>query len=188
MRWIAGKPRFSAAGHFRVYIHSLVAGDVATEKGCNWRQPHTSLNLAPKGQPGNSMTYGLKFHWANGYDAVRQLLVDEGLIDIYIVPGMTVPSDLTSKIAFRSKQNITPSSRSFLRRPRSNHLAPMATFTCINFRFAKLGENRLTVRFGKDRHTYLEFFATEPLETLIKKRAAFIARPSIAILRTGTTA
>src|SRR5436189_5038580 len=42
--------------------------------------------------------------------------------------------------------------------------------------FSRLGENRLTIRYGKGRHMFLEFFSTEPLETLIKKRAAFLAR------------
>jgi len=37
-----------------------------------------------------------------------------------------------------------------------------------------LGENRLTITYGNRRKTYLEFFVTEPLETLYKKRAAFI--------------
>jgi hypothetical protein len=41
--------------------------------------------------------------------------------------------------------------------------------------FSRLGENLVTVRFGDDRRMPLEFFCTEPLETLIAKRAAFIA-------------
>ncbi len=40
----------------------------------------------------------MKFQWANNYDGVRQILVDEGLIDINIVPGMTVPSDLLRRL------------------------------------------------------------------------------------------
>src|SRR5205807_106032 len=42
--------------------------------------------------------------------------------------------------------------------------------------FLRLGENRLTIRYGKHQHMFLEFFSTESLETLIKKRAAFLAR------------
>jgi hypothetical protein len=49
-------------------------------------------------------------------------------------------------------------------------------FHLYQVRFSKLGENRLTVRYGNGCHLYLEFFSTEPIETLIKKRAAFIAR------------
>ena len=37
-----------------------------------------------------------------------------------------------------------------------------------------MGENLITVRYGEDRVCFLDFFVTEPLETLIKKRARFI--------------
>ena len=40
--------------------------------------------------------------------------------------------------------------------------------------FKKLGENMLTITHDGGRKTYLEFFVTEPMETLIKKRAAFL--------------
>ena len=40
--------------------------------------------------------------------------------------------------------------------------------------FKKLGENMLTIVHDGGRRTYLEFFVTEPLETLIKKRASFL--------------
>jgi hypothetical protein len=170
------KPNTRPQRDFRAFIHSTVAGEAAKQKGCNWRQPHTNLTLAPKGQPGNSQTYGIKFQWANDYDAVRQLLVDDGLIDINIVPGMTVPSDLFAEIAFRSKENINAVEAEFPNETKIESLGARGDYQLYKVRFSKLGENRLTVLFGKDRHTYLEFFATEPLETLIKKRAAFIAR------------
>src|SRR5262249_51921693 len=40
--------------------------------------------------------------------------------------------------------------------------------------FKKLGENQLTITHDGGRRTYLEFFVAEPMETLIKKRAAFL--------------
>ena len=41
-------------------------------------------------------------------------------------------------------------------------------------KFSRLGENLLTVNFGAAQYMILEFFVTESLETLIKKRAAFL--------------
>jgi hypothetical protein len=41
-------------------------------------------------------------------------------------------------------------------------------------KFARLGENKLTVHFGKNQYAVLEFFVTQPLEALIKKRSAFL--------------
>jgi hypothetical protein len=159
---------------YRVYIHSAVAGAEAKERGTNWRQPNTSLPLAPKGQPGDTKSYAFKFRWADDYDAVRQVLVDEGGIDVHVVPGMTIPSDLCARFALRTKQQINGVEAEF---PQATSIEPLGArgdFHLYQVRFSKLGENRLTVRYG-DRHMFLEFFCTEPLETLIKKRAAFLA-------------
>ncbi len=39
--------------------------------------------------------------------------------------------------------------------------------------FFRLGENKFTVNFGQNLYMILEFFVTEPIPTLIKKRAFF---------------
>src|SRR6185503_3540538 len=91
---------------YRVYIHSAAAGTEAKAQGTKWRQPNTTLRLAPMGQLGDTQSYGFKFHWAGDYDEVRQTLVDEGLIDVHVVPGMTVPHDLFARFALRTKQPI----------------------------------------------------------------------------------
>ena len=44
-------------------------------------------------------------------------------------------------------------------------------------KFSRLGENTLRVNYGNGLWTTLEFFVTEPLETVIQKRAAFLAAP-----------
>ena len=41
-------------------------------------------------------------------------------------------------------------------------------------KFSRLGENMLKVRYGNGQWSTLEFFVTEPLETVIQKRAAFL--------------
>ena len=161
---------------YRVFIHSATTGADSKSKGCRWRQPNTSLTLAPSGQAGNSQTYGFKFRWANDYAQVRQTLVDEGLIDVQVVPGMTVPSDLSARFALRTEQKIHAVEAEFPGATEIKALGRKNGMALYQVRFARLGENRLTVRYGAGRHLFLEFFATEPLETLIKKRAAFTAR------------
>jgi Family of unknown function (DUF5695) len=42
-------------------------------------------------------------------------------------------------------------------------------------RFSRLGENMLRIKYGDQQWATLEFFVTEPLETVIRKRAAFLA-------------
>jgi hypothetical protein len=161
---------------YRVYIHSAAAGTEAKAQGTKWRQPNTSLRLAPMGQPGDTQSYGFKLHWPDDYDAVRQILVDEDLIDVHVVPGMTVPSDLFARFALRTKQRIREVEAEFPNDTKIESLGSKGDMHLYQVQFSKLGENRLAVYYGDKQHMFLEFFSTEPLETLIKKRAAFLAR------------
>jgi hypothetical protein len=163
-------------GAYNVFIHSTAAGAEAKERGTNWRQPHTKLMLAPKGQAGDERSYSFKLLWSDGYDGVRQNLVDEGGIDTHVVPGMTVPTDLSAQIALRTKHPINAVEPEFPNQTKIESLGKRGDYQLYQVSFSRLGENRLNVRYGDDKHMYLEFFATEPLETLIKKRAAFLAR------------
>jgi hypothetical protein len=160
---------------FRAYIHSSASGAELTAKGGEWRLPQTQLVLAPKGQPGDSARYGFKFRWAKDYDAVRELLYDEGGLDVNVVPGMSVPSDLDAMFSLRTRNRILGIEaeypdrtvvRSVGERGKGLHL--------YTVKFSKLGENMLKVRYGDGQYLSLDFFVTEPLETLIKKRASFL--------------
>jgi hypothetical protein len=162
-------------GGYRVYIHSAAAGTEARAQGTRWRQPNTNLVLAPKGQAGDKRSYGFKLSWADDYDSVRKLLVDYGLVDVSVVPGMTIPSDLFARFALRTKRSIQSVEAEFPGQTQITSLGVKDDQHVYEVHFKKLGENRLTVRYGNGQHLYLEFFATEPLETLIKKRAAFLA-------------
>ncbi len=156
---------------YRVYIHSAAAGTEAKAQGTKWRQPNTHLTLAP----GDTQSYGFTLQWADNYDDVRQRLVDQGLIDVHVVPGMTLPSDLFARFALRTNQPIRAVEAEYPRDTKIESLGLKGEFHIYQVQFHRLGENRLTVRYGNKQHMFLEFFSTEPLETLIKKRAAFLA-------------
>ncbi|HEY9427119.1 MAG TPA: DUF5695 domain-containing protein [Gemmatimonadaceae bacterium] len=160
---------------YRAFVHSVVAGAEASSRGCKWRQPHTSATLEPLGERGHARSYGFDFHWAPDYDGVRQLLVDQRLIDVQVVPGMTVPVDLFARVALRTKEHITALEAEFPDSTTIRKVGSKGDTHLYDIRFSRLGENLVTVRFGKGRRMSLEFFCTEPLETLIAKRAAFIA-------------
>ena len=162
---------WESEGGYRVFIHSAAAGAVAAERGCNWRQANTSLTLGP----GEEESYSFTVHWADDYDHGRDILVEHGLVDVQVVPGMTVPTDLTARIALRSRETIHRLDSEFPEATDLRRLDLGGEAEIYEVSFSRLGENRLTVRFGDGRHMHLEFFATEPLETLIAKRAAFIA-------------
>lgn len=159
-------------GGYKVYMHSAVAGN-SVPSG-TWRLPHTSVLLGGGDGPA-TLKYSFRIAWADSWDMMRQLLYDEGLFDVRVVPGMTVPADLKAQFSLRTRNmvdSIVPEYPSQTEvcylgeKPGGHH------FYEVSFR--KLGENILTVHYGAGDKTYLEFFATEPLETLVKKRSSFI--------------
>ena len=156
-------------GAFQAFIHSSFTGN--KELRGKWRQPHTLTTLAGK----TSKTYGFTFRWAKDYKGIRDILVEEGLIDVQVMPGMSVPTDLEATIALRTRQKINQVSAEFapatLIKYKGESQKGLHLYT---IRFTRLGENLLTIDYGDHYKTYLEFFVTEPLETLYKKRAAFI--------------
>jgi len=152
-----------------LYIHSARSG--AAETRGTWRQAHTALELAP----GNKRLYGFRLQWANSYDELRSLIYDAGLFDVRVVPGMTVPESLTARFSLHTKAKIESITAEFPSQTTVRHVSePQPGTHVYEVAFRKLGENMLTIRHDGGRKTYLEFFATEPLETLIKKRAAFL--------------
>lgn len=167
---------------YEVYIHSHVAGTNAaaqypsvTTQGQRWRQPNTSLTLAS----GASQTYSFKFQWVNDYNAIRQALVNNGKIDVHVVPGMTVPTNLFAEVALNTTQQIAGVTAEFPSQTQIQSLGSNGNYQLYQVQFSRLGENELTVQYGNGQTMYLEFFVTEPLETLIKKRAAYLVSHQI---------
>ncbi|MEX2527352.1 MAG: DUF5695 domain-containing protein [Gemmatimonadota bacterium] len=158
---------------YRAFIHSAFTGGETTEG--SWRQPHTEAWLAPAGEIGAALTVGFRLHWARSYQHARDILAREGLLDVRVVPGMTVPTDLEAHFAVRSAAVLDSVVPEF---PNATQLEPLGTASdgsrLFRTRFRRLGENLLTIHFDGDRQSQLEFFVTEPIETLLAKRSAFI--------------
>jgi hypothetical protein len=160
-------------GGAQVFIHSARTGGAETRG--TWRQPHTSVALSPKGQPGSRVSYGFRLQWADSYEELRSLLYDAGLFDVRVVPGMTVPENLTARFSLHSKARIDAIRPEFPDQTTITRVAaPLRDHQVYEVAFSKLGENMLTIEHDGGRRTFLEFFVTEPLETLIKKRASFL--------------
>ena len=165
----------NSAGAFTPYIHAKAASALAIAAGGTWRLPTTNLELAPKGTTGSSLTYRFRFRWVKDFAGVRVALYDDGKFDTVVAPGMVVPTDLDVLISLRTKNRIEA--------VEAEHAAE-TTVTFVGdkgegakvyrVRFSRLGENLLKVRYGDRQWTSLEFFVTEPLETVIHKRAAFL--------------
>lgn len=170
---LAGGPPGAGPGQAaQVYIHS--AKSAAEEARGTWRQPNTALDL----KPGGRASYGFRMQWARSYDELRELLYRNGLFDVRVVPGMTVPVDLPARFSLRTRAKVEALTAEFPEQTTiTARAAPGAADTHVyEVAFRKLGENLLTIIHDGGRRTHLEFFVTEPIETLIKKRAAFIVR------------
>lgn len=153
------------------YIHSA-ASRLEQQRG-TWRQPRTSVTLAP----GQDLIYGFAFRWAEDLRGVRDMLYRHGGFDTVVVPGMVVPEDLFAMFSLRTRNRITAVTPEFPTRTTIRHVGDRRKDTYVyQVRFRRLGENLLTVHYEGGRSMVLEFFVTQPLETLIRKRAAFITR------------
>jgi hypothetical protein len=160
-------------GSALVFIHSGLTGGKETR--ATWRQAHTFLKLGPVGASVGHAHYGFRFHWAQSYDDLRESLYQAGLFDIRCVPGMTMPVDLTARFALHTRARIESVEAEFPAQTKIIKLdQKQPDYHLYEVLFTRLGENRLTIQHDGGKKTYLEYFVTEPLETLIKKRAAFI--------------
>jgi hypothetical protein len=165
-------------GAFTPYIHAKAA-KAAVEAGfpgrspvegrrpAIWRLPVSGLALAPK----QTVRYSFRFQWAKDFASVRDMLFTEGKFDTAVVPGMVVPSDLTAMISLRTKHTIKSIEPEY---PASTSVVAADKNRIYRVRFSRLGENMLRVTYADGKWSTLEFFVTEPLETVIKKRAAFL--------------
>lgn len=156
-----------------VYVHSGLSG--GNETRGTWRQEHTFLTLGPAGTNNSKAHYGFRFQFAQSYERLREVLYKEGMFDVRVVPGMTIPEDLTVRFSIHTQAKINSIKAEF---PDLTHITligePQPDVYVYQVAFKRLGENKLTIHHDGDRKTYLEYFVTEPLEILIKKRASFI--------------
>jgi len=177
--WDHRPPAKGERSVYRAYVHSVAVGEAVHAAGGRWRQPRTRHTLAPAGKAGAKRTYNFQLAWAQDYASVRQRLVEARALDVEIAPGMTVPKDLFACIAVRSQEPIKSIAAEHAGQTTVEFLGEKNDRQLYRVKFNRLGENMLTVDHGAGRTTRLEFFATEPLETLMHKRAAFIARHQV---------
>ena len=100
-----------------VYVHS--AKVAAPKPRGTWRQPNTTLDLAP----GKKASYGFRMQWASSYEELRDLIYQAGLFDVRVVPGMTVPSNLNARFSLHTKARIESVTAEF---PAQTTIAPLA--------------------------------------------------------------
>ncbi|MDA0780421.1 MAG: DUF5695 domain-containing protein [Bacteroidetes bacterium] len=152
--------------HF--YLHSSTSVDRVND---TWRLPSSSAVIQGK----NKKSYQMKFQLASDFDQLRDMIYEEGQINLKVAPGMTLPADLKATFSLRSKSKIDKLVAEY---PDHTTLEMKEKkkegYHLYEVKFDKLGENMVTVHYGNGKVAFLEFFVTEPLEVLIKKRSDFI--------------
>lgn len=156
---------------FTVYAHSKAAADL--ESRGSWRQARTSRML----RPGEGAAYRFDLRWARSHEGVRELLRQHGGVDVHVAPGLVLPRDLEARLALRTGRALGVPVPEFPDRTTIEEIGRPAPDTIVyRLRFRRLGENRITVRGADGWEMPVEFFVTEPLEVLIRKRADFVVR------------
>ena len=161
--------------------------------GGNWRLPVTNLMLAPKGQQRACHLHLPLPVGARLRRCPRRAATPRASSTRRSCPGMVVPTDLPALFSLRTKNAIScRSSRSTRRATKIETLAHDGgryerRIACS---FRASARTRCAVNYGDGQWTTLEFFVTEPLETVIQKRAAFLVSdaPAQGSERSGTSA
>src|SRR5512146_1301490 len=165
MNFAPGKLEYADRGG--AYVLSGRRGEEDRAKGGNWRQPQTTHTLSPTNSQRDGITYAFKFRWAKDYDGVREILYEEGVPDVHVVPGMTIPLGAEAMVSVRSRAGLRSVEAEF---PAATLIqdgqSPAKDTRIYKVKFSRLGENKLTLHYGKGQYSILEFFVTEPISTL----------------------
>ncbi|MCL2571044.1 MAG: DUF5695 domain-containing protein [Defluviitaleaceae bacterium] len=117
-------------------------------------------------QPGEKLVHTFKYMWATDNDQARKRIIESGLIDIDVAPGLTVPAGNLITMKVTSIWDDMEMDWPIISR----------NGDLIEFKLENLGENTLTIRYDQGRRWMnIVFFVTQDLKTIINKRGAFIA-------------
>lgn len=152
----------------KYYLHSMNAVDRTND---SWRLPSTSKTV----QPYEHYMTGFNFTLTGNHEEVKTKIYDKHGVVVKVAPGMVVTPEFEVYCALQSKLPIVELVAEYPEEIQITSLRQKEGDKYIyKFRFSRLGENLITVHYGDDLICFLDFFVTEPLETLIKKRARFI--------------
>lgn len=158
---------------FSVYLHSDEIRREAVAAGAKPREAATSVTLAPD----ETASYTLGMMWAQNNEDARRQFVAHDLVNVEVLPGMTVPQDHPLSLMIETKwENPT------LTMPDGTVVNPVrqeGNRRWYSIHFDRLGEHDLVLTDARGWHTRLDFFVTEPLQTLLEKRASFIANHQV---------
>lgn len=168
MQQITGGKELATEG-FNLYVHSKAREEVIRNKGGSWRQSHTKCVLGP----GETARYDFSFQWVSSYREIRDALHSNGQFDVEVVPGMVLLRGLSARLSVRT-HGVACVEPEFPKHTEVSVLESTEERQIIEVKFNRLGENAIVLSNRLGKRTTLEFFITQPVETMIRKRAAFL--------------
>ena len=147
-----------------VYLYSKSAARVPHEN------QHTEFILSP----GEKKKFGFLFLRAKDIHDMKDKFVQNGKIDVKVIPGMVIPEDGEGKLLLRSIK--TFHSIETDDGIEIEQTGGMGGHYHYKIRVSKEGQLKVKVNYGDNEWTTLVFYGTPPLEKLIKARADFIVR------------
>ena len=134
-----------------------------------WHNGHRSLKL----EGGERRTFSFAICRAESYKDIDEKLYMYGNVAVKVAPGMVIPKNATGRLLLRCRKPIHQLETSDgIEVKVLESQGDRRTYTV---RLTSTGEQKVSVKYGDGEWTNLVFYGIEPLETLIKARASFIA-------------
>lgn len=154
-----------------LFIHSVKAAEKAVKEGTRLRHQPSEKKLPP----GGKAEYSWKYLWVHDDKDARDTLVKYGLWDVNSIPGYTVPDNMKVSLALRSRYEDGSLLPEFPDETEISYKGRKEAYQIYEIEFHRLGENQIKIWYDNhSKWTTLEYFVTEPLDTLLEKRAAFL--------------
>lgn len=169
-------------GFTMLYPFAAKRGKRAEEKGARLRTKQKMVTL----DPGQSVSFSFSYFWADHFLKAGERMANEGLVHAVSVPGYTIPQGTNVQLCLESAWgsdevqvsiDTAADLLSCVRTEQEEKSRIQKRF--YEFSFESLGEHTVQVRYGNGKTAYLYYFATENVQTLWEKRAAFIAAHQI---------
>ena len=157
-------------GVVEYYIHSKNVSAQRAAQAASYL-PATSLTL----DAGQSKTYGFTFRWAQSYKDLRDVLYDSGVVDAVSYPGMVIPTDTKATLAVRAKAGITSVVGESGKNIGVTSKGLRNGYQIYELTLPTLGANKVTVNYGTNQQSVLQYYATQPVANLINDHANFVA-------------
>ena len=136
------------SGGYTAYVYALAQARDLQPNG-TWNQPVSAAMLTAAGTAGDTIEISFDFHWAETYAGIRDRIIEQGGLDIRVLPGMVIPVDQNAEVSIKSAEKITAISAQYPGRTAIEEIeSPIVGRKLYQIRFAKLGENNITIAWG----------------------------------------